>query len=221
MSNSVIVVGPDGPVKSAIQRRLASLPPIENKDGNDIEIGVGTEAQDLSILKYGQERKIESPCIILKDVVADIADTFWSDGLFHRVIGDSISGKSDLEYPSTPRYWLPVENVADAIRTLVCSNAFPSSDKPILMTGRRPWQCEALLAEASHLWARFQASSLGEHSPQTLSEPPLHLSSKSDVGIRPDLSELNDLMLSCGEPVGWRPSGSLRLSIMRVFATLV
>ena len=101
MANSVIVVGPDGPVKSAIQRRLASLPPMENKDGNDIEIGVGTEAQDLSILKYGQERKIESPCIILRDVVADVADTFWSDGLFHRVIGDSISGKSDLEYPST------------------------------------------------------------------------------------------------------------------------
>ena len=87
MANSVIVVGPDGPVKSAIQRRLASLPPIENKDGNDIEIGVGTEAQDLSILKYGQERKIESPCIILRDVVADIADTFWSDGLFQSYWG--------------------------------------------------------------------------------------------------------------------------------------
>ena len=62
---------------------------------------MGAEAQDLSILKYGQEREIDSPCIILRDVVADIADTFWNDGMFHRVIEDSISGKSDSEYPST------------------------------------------------------------------------------------------------------------------------
>ena len=66
MVNSVIVRGPDGPLKSAIQRRLASLPPISDKDENDIEIGVGTEAQDLSILKYEQERNNGSPCIILK-----------------------------------------------------------------------------------------------------------------------------------------------------------
>ena len=221
MVNSVIVRGPDGPLKSAIQRRLASLPPISDKDENDIEIGVGTEAQDLSILKYEQERNNASPCIILKDVVTDVEDNFWSDGLFHSVIRDAISGKSDSGYPSNPRYWLPVENVADAIRTLVSSNVYPSSSKPILMTGRRPWRCEALLMEASHLWARFQASNLGEHSPETLSEPPLHLSDKTDVTVRPDLSELNDLMLSCGEPYGWRPPGSLRLSIMRVFATLV
>ena len=60
MANSVIVVGPDGPVKSAIQRRLASLPPMENKDGNDIEIGVGTEAQDLSILKYDRSARVRA-----------------------------------------------------------------------------------------------------------------------------------------------------------------
>ena len=75
--------------------------------------------------------------------------------------------------------------------------------------------------EASHLWARFQASNLGEHSPETLSEPPLHLSDKTDVTVRPDLSELKRSDAFLWGAFGWRPPGSLRLSIMRVFATLV
>ena len=140
---------------------------------------------------------------------------FWSDGLFHSIIRDAISGKPIPVYPPEPRYWLPVQDVANAIRAMVVRNLFPCSDDPIQMAGRRPWKNGALHSEALHLWKRLSLY-MRIHTPETLSEPPIHISTLPAVTERPDLSGLNDLMIACEEPNGWRPSGSLRLSIMRV-----
>jgi hypothetical protein len=217
---SVIVKGPNGPMKKAIQDRLTSISRIEEGSNNPLEIGIGVEARDLSILRNGQQQRTSSPCIFVRDVVTDIEDVFWSDGLFHSIIRDAISGKPIPVYPPEPRYWLPVQDVANAIRAMVVRNLFPCSDDPIQMAGRRPWKNGALHSEALHLWKRFRASTMGIHTPETLSEPPIHISTLPAVTERPDLSGLNDLMIACEEPNGWRPSGSLRLSIMRVLATL-
>ena len=142
MEYSVIVKGPNGPMKKAIQDRLTSISRIEEGSNNPLEIGIGVEARDLSILRNGQQQRTSSPCIFVRDVVTDIEDVFWSDGLFHSIIRDAISGKPIPVYPPEPRYWLPVQEVANAIRAMVVRNLFPCSDDPIQMAGRRPWENE-------------------------------------------------------------------------------
>ena len=65
MEYSVIVKGPNGPMKKAIQDRLTSISRIEEGSNNPLEIGIGVEARDLSILRNGQQQRTSSPCIFV------------------------------------------------------------------------------------------------------------------------------------------------------------
>lgn len=218
------VLGPQGPLKEAIASRLETIPyqQHQNEDLHHLKIGVGIEVSGLSILPWSEEKILSnSPLILLRDVITDTCDPLWEDGTFHSIIADAISGSDMHSGTKMPRFWLPVSDVAEAIRIIVIENKLPSPGQPLLMAGRRPWWPEAVHAEATHLWNRYSASVKGTHDPSTLEEPPLTPLPEEHGNIaRPNLDHIDRHMRKCGEPHGWRPSGSLRLAIMRVFANL-
>ena len=218
------VLGPQGPLRDVIASRLDTIPYQQHQydDSHQLEIGVGIEASGLSILPWSEENILSnSPLILVRDVITDTFDPLWEDGTFHSIIADAMSGSDMHSRIKMPRFWLPVSDVAEAIRIIVIENKLPSPGQPLLMAGRRPWWPEAVHAEATHLWNRYSASVKGTHDPSTLEEPPLTPLPEEHGNIaRPNLDHIDRHMRKCGEPHGWRPSGSLRLAIMRVFANL-
>jgi len=218
------VLGPQGPLRDVIASRLDTIPYQQHQydDSHQLEIGVGIEASGLSILPWSEENILSnSPLILVRDVITDTFDPLWEDGTFHSIIADAVSGSDINSRIKRPRFWLPVSDVAEAIRIMVIGNKLPSPNQPLLMAGRRPWWPEAVYAEAAHLWNRYSASVEGTHGPSTLKEPPITpLPRGQDNIVRPNFDHIDRHMRDCGEPNGWRPSGSLRLAIMRVFANL-
>ena len=217
------VLGPSGPFRDTIVSRLETIPLHQQLgDSQQLKIGIGIEATGLSILPWNQENKPhKSPLILVRDVITDTCDPLWEDGTFHSIITSAISGSNIPKGIQEPRFWLPVSDVAEAIRIMVTEDKLPLPSKPLVMAGRRPWWPEALYAEAAHLWNRYSASIDGTHTLSTLEEPPLTpLSEGHEIIERPNLDLIHSHMKNCGEPRGWRPSGSLRLAIMRVFASL-
>jgi hypothetical protein len=218
------ILGPQGPLRDAIASRLDTIPyqQYQHDDPHQLEIGVGVEASGLTILPWSEEKILHnSPLILVMDVITDTCDPLWEDGTFHSIIADAISGSDMHCRIKRPRFWLSVSDVAEAIRIMVIENKLPSPSQPLLMAGRRPWWPEAVYSEAAHLWNRYSASVEGTHDPSTLKEPPLVPLPRGHGDIaRPNLDHIDRHMRNCGEPHGWRPSGSLRLAIMRVFANL-
>jgi len=217
------VSGPKGPFRDAIASRLDTISYQQWKGKTpQLQIGVGIEASGLSILPWREEKiSSQSPLILVKDVITDTCDPLWEDGTFHSIIADAISGSGVHPRTKMPRFWLPVRDVAEAIRVMVIENKLPLPGQPLLMAGRRPWWPDSVYAEAIHLWTRYSASLEGKHNPRSLEQPPLvPLPRGHDSIVRPNLEDIDSHMRKCGEPVGWRPSGSLRLAIMRVFANL-
>ena len=218
------VLGPPGPLRDAIASRLDTIPYHQQHHGDmqQLEIGVGIEASGVSILPWREEETSSySPLILVRDVITDVCDPLWEDGTFHSIISDAISGSDMNSGTKKPRFWLPVGDVAEAIRIMVIENKLPTPGQTLLMAGRRPWWPEAVYAEAAHLWNRYSASVEGTHRPGTLEQPPMTpLPGGHDKIVRPNLDHIDKHMRNCGEPDGWRPSGSLRLAIMRVFANL-
>ena len=217
------VLGPKGPLRDAIASRLETIPLQHQNDGlQKLEIGVGIEASGLSILPWNEEKiSTNLQLILVRDVVTDTCDPMWEDGTFHSIIADAMSGSDMDPRIQKPRFWLPVTDVAEAIRIMIIENKLPLSGQPLVMAGRRPWWPEAVYAEAAHLWNRYSASVDGTHRPSTLEEPPITPLPVGHGNIpRPNLDPIDRHMRNCGEPHGWRPSGSLRLAIMRVFANL-
>ena len=217
------VLGPPGPFSEVMVSRLEKIPlHQQHGDPHQLKIGVGIEAPGLSILPWDQENKpLKSPLILVRDVITDTCDPLWEDGTFHSIITSAISGSNIPKGIQEPRFWLPVSDVAEAIRIMGIENKLPSPSEPLIMAGRRPWWPGALYAEAAHLWKRYSASIDGMHTSSTLEEPPLTpIPEGYEVMERPALNLIHRHMKNCGEPRGWRPSGSLRLAIMRVFASL-
>ena len=222
MAKFASIIGHDGPLKDEISQRLNDSFPVSVRHRSEpVEIGLGVEASSLSIFDWRNPIPTKSPSILLRDVVTSIDDPVWSNGDFHNLIANVVNGNEYRYQYSEPRFWLPADYVANSIRTMVMSGRLSSIERPILMSGRRPWSDKSLFREVEHLWSRFQASRDGSHTVSTLSEPPLQSAPReADTVLRPDLADIDSLMRSCGEPDGWRPSGSLRLTIMRVLATI-
>ena len=171
------VLGPQGPLRDVIASRLDTIPYQQHQydDSHQLEIGVGIEASGLSILPRSEEKILSnSPLILVRDVITDTFDPLWEDGTFHSIIADAMSGSDMHSRIKMPRFWLPVSDVAEAIRIMVIENKLPAPGQPLLMTGRRPWWPEAVYAEAAHLWNRYSASVEGTHDRALWKSPPLH-----------------------------------------------
>ena len=78
---------------------------------------------------------------------------------------------------------------------------------------------EDVTDEIRVLWERYYNSINHSHTIESLSEVPspvrgLH----SDVGERPDLSKLHEVLISSGGD-GWHPLVSMRVSLMEMIAS--
>ena len=133
------VLGPQGPLRDVIASRLDTIPYQQHQydDSHQLEIGVGIEASGLSILPWSEEKILSnSPLILVRDVITDTFDPLWEDGTFHSIIADAMSGSDMHSRIKMPRFWLPVSDVAEAIRIMVIENKLPAPGQPLLMTGR-------------------------------------------------------------------------------------
>jgi hypothetical protein len=221
MPKSVHVSGPSDGLREALEERLerAGAELVEDSERAEVTIQIGAQANsDISIVSPGSKSPDSGIVIELSDVIIPNGGRSWENGVMIDWTEKIIGGKKP-DSEAQIRFWVNVRDVVDAITTICLNEKENIPNGKHRMCGRRGWRMEDVTDEIRVLWERYNHSINHSHTIESLSEVPspvrgLH----SNVGERPDLSKLHEVLISSGGD-GWHPLVSMRVSLMEMIAS--
>ena len=133
-------------------------------------------------------------------------------------VNQILNGKKPVP-ESNIRFWVNVRDVVDAISTICLNKEEKTPNGKYRMCGRRAWEMEDVTDEIRVLWERYNNSINHSHTIESLSEVPSPVRGiHSEVGERPDLSSLHEVLIRSGGD-GWHPLVPMRVSLMEMIAS--
>lgn len=222
----------DVPFSDGHRLLLIGLGPFDEEADGEMDLDVdGLEVVLMTPAKGEFEVDTEwvDSHITVHDLLTSSPDSVWSSDLFQNwmeQLRSNIIPSSD----SDARYWWVSEvDVADAlVRIFLSDEPFPSELK---VSGRRAWNQSQTIEEFSLLFSRTMAGHTGDFGIEQLTAAPTPtievktltapstspLSSEQNTQLRPDLSNLHDLLFRI-DGDGWRPLVPIRTALMHSLA---
>jgi len=178
----------------------------------------GQEKCDIAIIPQGSEPPESAIVIELSDVIIPNGDRKWGNDVMTDWVNQILNGKKPVP-ESNIRFWVNVRDVVDAISTICLNKEEKTPNGKYRMCGRRAWEMEDVTDEIRVLWERYNNSINHSHTIESLSEVPSPVRGiHSEVGERPDLSSLHEVLIRSGGD-GWHPLVPMRVSLMEMIAS--
>ena len=221
MPRSVHVSGLSDGLREALVERLerAGAELVDEPEQAEVTIQIdGQEKCDIAIIPQGSEPPESAIVIELSDVIIPNGGRKWGNDVMTDWVNQILNGKKPVP-ESNIRFWVNVRDVVDAISTICLNKEEKTPNVKYRMCGRRAWEMEDVTDEIRVLWERYNNSINHSHTIESLSEVPSPVRGiHSEVGERPDLSSLHEVLIRSGGD-GWHPLVPMRVSLMEMIAS--
>jgi nucleoside-diphosphate-sugar epimerase len=221
MPRSVHVSGSSDGLREALVERLerAGAELVDEPEEAEVTIQIdGQEKCDIAIIPRGSQPPESAIVIELSDVIIPNGGRKWGNDVMTDWVNQILNGKKPVP-ESIIRFWVNVRDVVDAISTICLNKEEKISNGKYRMCGRRAWEMGDVTDEIRVLWERYNNSINHSHTIESLSEVPSPVRGiHSEVGERPDLSSLHEVLIRSGGD-GWHPLVPMRVSLMEMIAS--
>jgi hypothetical protein len=221
MPRSVHVSGLSDGLREALVERLerAGAELVDEPEQAEVTIQIdGQEKCDIAVIPQGSEPPESEIVIELSDVIIPNGGRKWGNDVMTDWVNQILNGKKPVP-ESNIRFWVNVRDVVDAISTICLNKEEKTPNGKYRMCGRRAWEMEDVTDEIRVLWERYNNSINHSHTIESLSEVPSPVRGiHSEVGERPDLSSLHEVLIRSGGD-GWHPLVPMRVSLMEMIAS--
>lgn len=224
MTKKIFLSGNEDDFSQALADRLQRAGAILTQSSDDAEyvIHFGHESiGNMAIVPFHKETNHPGLVVVIHDLLSPEGNsTHWGDEELHGWANEIREGTLDFDSLRnfSPRYWVHVRDVCDALCTLILSDIAKSIIGRLNISGRRPWGPQSIVEEMRMLWGRYEDSVNYSHTVESLSTVPSPVSHEIMIETkRPDLSLLHKLLIKC-ESEGWHPLVPMRVSLMEILA---
>ena len=222
MPRTVHIAGPADGFQAAMLDRLvrAGASFCDNPEDANVSLGIGQGSSGNIVVIPSDSTPGSAELVVrIHDLIVPSGKREWGTGLLLDWVAGVKSGRIEgLTIDPITRYWVHVNDVVDALSTLIMTDGGPVAKGEIYVCGRRAWHSQDVIEEIVVLWQRYLNSVHHSHTVESLSEVPSPVKqSTSNQTKRPDLGPLHDALIDSGGE-GWHPLVPMRTALMELIA---